>query len=153
MASESREQFLAAMTLIKKASICFPSTVSLQLSEIAVMYRASERCDASKAGFTVSEIQRSLHISKPAVSQILNNLEKNGFIVRSIDSGDRRKITVTLTEDGKSELKHAVRCQDEALEQVFERFGEDNVRMFIKLVNRLVDILEEINNEENGRCE
>lgn len=153
MISGPRAQFLAAVFRMKKGAACFPPSVGMQSSELAVMYKASVGCTRSPKGYTVSEIQQSLHISKPAVSQILNNLESKGYIIRSIASGDRRKIVVTLTREGEAELRCAMRCQDEALEKVFEQFGDENIRLFIDLTNRLMDILEELNMQQNERCE
>lgn len=154
MISDSMDQFLQTMLRMKKGTACFPNTVRLQYSEIAVMYRAFVGCPLDRKGFTVSEIQQSLHISKPAVSQTLNSLEKKGYIVRSIDSGDRRKITVTLTGNGKVELDDAMECQNRILTKVFEEFGEESIMQFTQLANRLMDILEGISDDEqNERCE
>lgn len=152
MISESKEQFLVAMYRMKKSASCMASTSNLQFSELAVMLKASGGCSVCEQGYSVSEIQSTLHISKPAVSQVLNNLEKKGYIARSIATGDRRKIMVTLTADGEAELDNAMRCQDERMGRVFEQFGEENIRVFIRLVNRLMDILEDLNtSEENER--
>lgn len=151
MTTESKERFLFALLRVKKATACLSQTAGLQSSELAVMYKAYAGCHSREKGFTVSQIQQSLHISKPAVSQILNGLEKKAYIVRSIDAGDRRKITVTLTVDGEAELREAIRCQDEALEEFFARFGEENIQLFIELVDRLTDALEHIHSNE--RCE
>lgn len=154
MESASKEQFMAAIFRLKKAAAYFPETDGLPFSELAVMCRVSAGCAFGKDGFSVSQIQQEMHISKPAVSQVLNNLEKKGYIVRAIDSGDRRKITVTLTRDGESELASAIGCRDRLLERVFEEFGHENVRTLIRLVNRLMDILEETGKaEQNERCE
>lgn len=153
MVTESKERFFLAVLRMKKIAACFPKTSDMQTSELAVMYKASEGCSRDESGFMVSDIQKSLHISKPAVSQVLNGLEKKGYIVRSIDSGDRRKIIVTLTQDGEGALQDAVRCHNEVVNQVFSQFGEDNARLFIQLVNRLMDTLEEISaQEQNERC-
>ena len=150
----SMEQFMAAMLRMKKAAACFTPTDNLQFSEIVIMYKASTGCGLEGGGFSASEIQRVIHITKPAVSQSLNNLEKKGFIVRSIDRTDRRKIIVTLTPEGEAELQDAMQCQNAAMEKVYTQFGEENIRQLVLLVNRLMDILEELDIDNNDeRCE
>lgn len=147
MEALTKEQFLHTMLRVKKSGGCFAQSNNLQSSELAVMYKASVGCAVCGNGFTVSQIQQSLHITKPAVSQILNGLEKKGYIIRSIAAGDRRKIMVTVTADGEEELRDAMRCQNEILEQVFCQFGEEDIRRLIGQVNRLLDILETIHTQ------
>lgn len=53
----------------------------------------------------VSDIQSNLYITKPAVSQMLNTLEKKGYVIREIDKSDRRKIAVALTSEGQGVLR------------------------------------------------
>ena len=48
----------------------------------------------------VPDIQAILHISRPAVSYILNSLEKKDYIFRKISPDDRRKIAITATDAG-----------------------------------------------------
>lgn len=138
-----REQFILVTMRFKRIDICSASAVGLQQSELAVMERASTGCTCDGKGLHVSEIQKTLPISKPAVSQTLNALEKKGYISRTIDSNDRRKIAVTPTPMGEEILAEAKRCYFQSLDCILERFGKDDVKLFIEMANRLIDIFEE----------
>lgn len=127
----------------KRIDICPLESECLQPSELAVMAKASSCCGCGERGVCVSEIQRNLHISKPAVSQTLNSLEKKGYVTRAIDPVDRRKITVLLTQEGEKALSLAKRRYMESLDGVLDRFGSENVKNLLYLVNGLMDILEE----------
>ena len=49
---------------------------------------------------TVALVAESVQLSAPTVSRILDRLEKNGYITRERTSTDRRKVCVSLTEEG-----------------------------------------------------
>lgn len=53
---------------------------------------------------TLSELSERLGISKSAISQAMNKLEKENLLIRSINEQNRREISMTLGETGK-ELK------------------------------------------------
>ena len=97
----------------------------------------------------VNGICETLHITKPAVTYILNSFEKEVYITRSIDTNDRRRIVIKLTDKGKK----FARDQEKAYERFFEgllgRFGDSNTKEFISLLNRFGDILNEMRELEN----
>lgn len=51
---------------------------------------------------TVSDIAKAVSLSLATVTTILNRLERNGIINRVRSSVDRRRVIVTLTEDGQT---------------------------------------------------
>jgi len=126
----------------KRFDACADTACALPQTELAVLLKASTCCRRSAEGVCVSSIQENLHISKPAVSQTLNSLEQKGFIHRTIDPNDRRKITVTLTCEGQTALNDAKMCFDKGLDSVLEQFGEENAKSLVELINRLMDIIE-----------
>lgn len=107
------------------------------------MGKASAGCACAEKGISVSEIGRELYLSKPAISQTLNSLEKKGYITREIDKDDRRKIMVTLTPEGDRKLKEGMRCFDQELNKTLEQFGAENTKKLIELLGYLVTMLEE----------
>ncbi|MGI6153725.1 MAG: MarR family winged helix-turn-helix transcriptional regulator [Christensenellaceae bacterium] len=144
MEPELKEAFVGAIMRFKKVDICAGQKDQLQFSELVVMGKASSGCVCGGKGMNVSEIQQVLHLSKPAVSQTLNGLEKKGYITRTIDPSDRRKITVTLTPAGQKELESGMCCYDRELNEVLERFGAASTKQLIGLISRLIKIIEEI---------
>ncbi|MCL2832839.1 MAG: MarR family transcriptional regulator [Treponema sp.] len=96
----------------------------------------------------VNGICEMLHITKPAVTYILNSLEKEGYITRSIDISDRRRIEIKLTGRGRELIKIHIQSFEIFMNEVLTRFGENNSRTFIRLFNRLADIIEELKEEQ-----
>ncbi|MDQ0299975.1 DNA-binding MarR family transcriptional regulator [Salibacterium salarium] len=53
---------------------------------------------------TLGEVSERIGISKSAISQAMNKLEKEDLLIRSINEQNRREVTITFGEKGK-ELK------------------------------------------------
>lgn len=151
MEFELKVQFVELLARFKKIDICASSASQLQATEIAVMIRASNPYMPPGGCASVSEIHQTLHISKAAVSQTLNALEKKGYITRKIDLSDRRKIKVTVTASGVSELEKAKGLYDELLDEVLNQFGVENTQTLIELVEKLIAIFEEMNRPDNTK--
>lgn len=148
MDSGLKEELVRAMLRFKKMGMNFTSGCEIHMGELAVM-KAIAGCPFGPAkSVYVSQIQNNVHITKPAVSQILNTLEKRGYVSREMDRGDRRKIAVSLTPSGREILKRQREDFDKKLEAVISRFGEDNTRQLTKLLTLLADAANETVCEE-----
>jgi DNA-binding MarR family transcriptional regulator len=51
---------------------------------------------------SISEVARQLHVSKPQMTLLINQLVKNGLISRSLNRDDRRVSDISLTSKGIS---------------------------------------------------
>jgi len=92
-----------------------------QLATLAEAYR--------RESATISTLARSVHLSQPTVSGIVDRLERQGFVERRRSSSDRRSVVVCVTESGHrlltespSLLQDRFRNQLEQL-QDWERYG------------------------------
>ena len=83
---------------------------------------------------TPGEISKSLKISTGRVAAALNSLERKGLVRREIDSGDRRKVIVSLTETGARNIEEKREKQLTELEKALSKFSEEDAREFIRLV-------------------
>ncbi|NMC55743.1 MAG: MarR family transcriptional regulator, partial [Eubacteriaceae bacterium] len=159
MDAELKEQLIRTMMRFRKIGMAFPADLDIRMGEIMIMNGIAghfppgmrfgdEKCqfDEHKKTF-VSELQKMHHITKPAISQMLNGLENKGYISREMDRQDRRKVSVTLTQKGEDILKRSKEYADNMLDKTISRFGEDNTRKLIELFSQLVDISEQIRNE------
>jgi len=95
----------------------------------------------------VNGICEKLHISKPAVTYMLNSLEKDGYITRSIDTNDRRRIDIKLTGKGKELVKTHKKTYEVIIDKALAKFGESNSKELIRLFNRFADIIDELREE------
>ena len=95
-----------------------------------------------------SEMREFLCISKGAVSQTISTLEKKGYVTRETNKENRRKVDVKVTEKGLSVLKDARVDMDDMMIQILKKFGVDNTKELISLLNKFADVMKESQHEE-----
>lgn len=144
MDNDIKAKYLSAMLRFKKSGMRFPTECDIQWSELLIMEKICHDCTGGAAYINVSEIQENMYISKPAVSQTLNNLEKKGYIVREIDMNDRRKISVQPTSTGEEVLNRSSMTYDEKIKYIYEQFGQDDMDKLLELLNRLADLMDDL---------
>lgn len=84
-----------------------------------------------------STISDKTKLSRPAVTQTLNSLEKKGYIIREMDEKDRRKFKVKITPQGKKIFNETFESKFNELMEIIEQLGKEKV-------NQLTDIFKEI---------
>lgn len=147
-----RSQFFAAIMRLKKMETAFSAECDVQMTELAVLQGIVGSCgDDACCGvnLNVPEIQEKLQITKPAISYILNTLEKKRHITREIDPKDRRKISITATPEGIAAAAQSSQKCDEMWDTLIDRFGETDMRQLVALLTRLTDLRMELQREEN----
>lgn len=120
---------------------------SVNMTELILMNGVVNNAIDSENNINLSDIREYLSISKGAVSQMLNSLEKKGLINRDIDKNNRRNLIVTLTPEGRQILERQYNEFSDRLEEIINRLGEDNVKQMHKIVNRMIEIIDELNQE------
>ena len=143
MNDKLREEFFRSMACFKKLESLFSLECEMQINEMAILHDISGGCSCSEESCTnlnVPKMQERLRISKPAVSYILNTLEKKNYITRTIDPKDRRKISISTTAEGQAAAQYSMEKCEEAWEKLLLEFGEDNMEQLVQLLNRLNEL-------------
>ena len=112
------------------------------MNEMAILHSIAGTCcrECPCMNLDVPKIQQKLHISKPAISYILNTLEKKNYITREIDPKDRRKVSISATPEGRAAAEQSMKKYDEIWDEILERFGEDNMKNLIELIQSLDEL-------------
>ena len=97
--------------------------------------------EASGKRVKVSDISDGCRTSKPMMSKILGELERQGYIQREESEEDRRVACITLTGAGEEALRRATEEYDRFADWILERLGEENARVLKGLVDRFSEIL------------
>ena len=113
-----------------------PST-GLTTSEIMVLYHIKKAVPSDSVGIKVSEISAHLNVASPTITQQMNNLETRGYVLRKIDSEDRRVVRITLTEKGENALQEHSQAFLASINGLVEYLGE-------KDSNELADLLAKV---------
>lgn len=155
MTDQLKRHFINVLFKVKKIDVCSNMGLSLPLNEMVVLKRLLSNDCAEGSSMCMSDIHHNLYISKPAVSQILNSLERKGYINRYIDKNDRRKIMVTATPNAYEVLNVTETAFDQKIGRIMNEYGEDNMLILINQLTSLYEIIEKIENEEiqeKGEC-
>ncbi|RKD23144.1 hypothetical protein BEP19_13075 [Ammoniphilus oxalaticus] len=140
-----KEQLARSLFRFRKVTIQFPPELDLHMGEVFLMKRIARHAADSDRPILTKELQKKLHVTKPAISQMYRSLEKKGYIVRETDKADRRKVVVTLTSAGVEMLAQMERYFNQRLEEIITLFGEDDTRQLVDLFQRFADISEQLN--------
>ncbi|MCK6079137.1 MarR family transcriptional regulator [Microbacterium sp. EYE_5] len=69
---------------------------------------------------TLGELAERERVSAPSMNRTVNCLEELGYLSRTPDEHDRRKVVIDLTETGREVVAETVRRRDSWLEHAFE---------------------------------
>ena len=142
MSSDLREQFFTSIVHFRKLEAALSSECEMQMNEMAILHSIAGTCcrECPCMNLDVPKIQQKLHISKAAISYILNTLEKKNYITREIDPKDRRKVSISATPEGRAAAEQSMKKYDEIWDEILERFGEDNMKNLIELIQSLDEL-------------
>lgn len=85
-----------------------------------------------------SDVSKTLNMTSPRVSNILNSLEKKEYIKRDFSTIDRRKVYISMTNKGNKYVKDNISKTNELLSKSLEKIGEDDAKELIRIINRLI---------------
>jgi len=94
----------------------------------------------ARGGSPLGVIIKELGVSKQAAGQLVDTLVLRGYLERSPDPADRRRMTVALTERGRlaaAAVREAVRGVDA---RVIERVGADSLARTRTTLAALIDV-------------
>ena len=103
-------------------------------------------------GACLSDVADHLFVGVPTASKLVDDLAERGYLARAADSNDRRKLTLTLTADGKEFITTAARPAQERIAEMLARLPEkDRARVREGLVV-LRAMLESADAADGGSC-
>ena len=83
------------------------------------------------------EVAARMHITSGTVTSLLDNLERQDFIVRSADAHDRRRVLVDITPDAQAVLDEVLPAIQQVSRKIIDSIG-------VQRQQALLDILDDI---------
>ena len=143
------KSLMEAMEKLKHLHMFRMNMQGLNRGEFSMLMSVYEKGNCNCGDMKVSDLAELHKTSMPAISQMLNLLEKKGMIERRPSQTDRRVVCIELTDQGEETLDAAFEQFMSFVTKVVSRLGEEDTRMLIELFSRLYAIIEEISNEDN----
>lgn len=118
------------------------SDISLrQLSALAIIREQST---------TLGEIARRLMVTPAVITGLIDRLERRGYVRRTTEPGDRRRIYLELTDAGR-QVSHAGEQQlVDRLAHRLSRFSDDELAALERGLSILDEVIPELERERNG---
>lgn len=88
----------------------------------------------------LADIIRALGVTKQAAGQLVDALVLRGYLTREVDPGDRRRLTVTLTERGRAAAAIQTVAREAIDAELLARLGAEKVRHCREALAALIDI-------------
>lgn len=86
---------------------------------------------------TVSELANKLKMSRPAITQKINDLEKLGMIIKTQSNEDKRVYYISLSKELKEILKEPKMAT--VLDAVDKKFSEEKKEVFKEILDFMAD--------------
>ena len=116
---------------------------NITMSEFILMREVAKNTKESYNPMALKEVREYLSVSKAAVSQMINSLEKRGYLTREVDVNKRRNIIVVLTEAGQEVYQKKNQEFFDRFEKVIQGIGETDISHFIAMINKMADAMGE----------
>ena len=87
------------------------------------------------------ELMERMGLTTGRIANILKQMEQKGLIARCHDSGDRRRVYVSLTELGASCAEERLRQMNEAHVRILQNLGEEDAKELVRLMERCLDFI------------
>ena len=91
------------------------------------------------------DISIQMNVSSARIAQTLNNMEKKGWITRRIDSGDRRKIIVSLTAEGRMEEAKHTKTILGLVSEMLSLLDVQDALDYVRITGKLAEIISKTN--------
>ncbi len=93
------------------------------------------------------DLAKALDVSTARIAVILNDLEKEGLVLREKDEKDKRITYISLTQKGTFVVTNDKKHVLNVLDNVIKKTSEEELNGFIKVLNLMK---EEMKNHENN---
>ena len=88
----------------------------------------------------LGQLVKELRVSKQSAGQLVDALVLRGYLERTADPADRRKLTVTLTERGRAAAAVQAAAREKIDAALLARAGEADVRSTRRTLAALIEL-------------
>lgn len=102
-----------------------------------VILQELSRCES----LSVSELSKSVSLSQGTVTDIVLRLEKKGLLARRRSETDKRRVLVSITENGIALLEKAPSALQDTFVESFHTLEDWEQLMILSSINRIVNLM------------
>lgn len=95
-----------------------------------------------------SELSEKTNLSLPRIASILNSLENKKLVIKKLDSEDKRKSIVEITDAGRELVDFKRKEAIGDITKVFESLNEDERNEYIRLTKKVLSTIGNLQNKD-----
>lgn len=135
LANEAWEAVMTAHAVLLKEFEAADTWANLSMREYDVLYTLSKCGGPIRMG----ELGRSVLLSQPGLSRLVDRLVQRGYVLRTSDPVDGRSVRVSLTEAGAARQREVGRLHARGVSQAMtSALNADELRHLRALAGKLV---------------
>jgi DNA-binding MarR family transcriptional regulator len=109
------------------------ATIGLSIPKLAALQRLTDAGGSMPLG----QLAGRLACVKSNVTQLIDRLETDGLVQRSVDPVDKRSRLAILTEAGRTACEEGVRIQRTAETEVFASLSQEEASQLAEIISKL----------------
>ena len=117
--------------------------------DVTPIQYASLKCLWEEDGQMPSQLAETLHLDSSTVTGILSRLQDKGLIIRSFNTGDRRKVIVHLNDEGRALEKPVSEIIERLNHELTDGISETDMDVFHKVISTITENAERLNKSGN----
>jgi DNA-binding MarR family transcriptional regulator len=118
--------------IARKIFLKFFQTINISQTQIFTIMALSE-----KSPCQLNELSKTLQISAPTVTGIIDRLEKLGYVKRIHDKDDRRVVNVGLTAKGKKLAGKLKKTLKEKWEGLLSKLPKKDQKNYVSILRKI----------------
>lgn len=106
-------------------------------------------CFSDRDEHTMTALSKSLTVSMPTMTAMVDRLEAANMVKRERDTDDRRVVRVRLTPLGKKELEKLVHIRRDEMEKILMHLSEHEMKNFLVSIETVAQLLTKARNKRD----
>jgi DNA-binding MarR family transcriptional regulator len=98
---------------------------------------------------TLGDVARRLMVTPAVVTGLIDRLEKRGYVRRVSSSGDRRRVNLALTDEGRAAADRAQRMLTDEFAAKMANFSGEELRSLEQGLGLLDRVVQELESERS----
>lgn len=122
------------LDLIKNYVLDTWKGLDINYSEAFILYIITE-CEHANIPIHKSQIAKRMNITKAAITQFCNKLEKKGYITSYVSVDNKKNHYLAIDEKLKESIEARCDLMNNNLQKFVGKVGEENIVLFLDLIN------------------
>ena len=136
-------KLIDTMRRFKKINMKNFNKCHLTSGQISMLHQIYYKNMKLEKPITVSQISKESLQTLSATTQIINILDKEGYISRATDQDDSRIIRITLSEKGEKFILEHHEKLISYTNDIIETIGQEQAVIFIEIIEKIIKAKEE----------